>query len=161
MIPQVGVSAYRIDLGVVHPDNPGRYLAGIECDGAMYHSSAFARERDKIRQSMLEGLGWKILRIWSTEWWLNKSRELERIDNDLRHLLEQERRHSSNLAALPEIMDLTRKFIIRNYTLESVIAVIARGFITALKIVIMNQTQHLLGEEFSRRKRLRSRKQWI
>ena len=92
VIPQVGVSAYRIDLGVVHPDNPGRYLAGIECDGAMYHSSAFARERDKIRQSMLEGLGWKILRIWSTEWWLNKSRELERIDNDLRHLLEQERR---------------------------------------------------------------------
>ena len=91
MIPQVGVSAYRIDLGVVHPDNPGRYLAGIECDGAMYHSSAFARERDKIRQSMLEGLGWKILQIWSTEWWLNKSRELERIDNDLRHLLERER----------------------------------------------------------------------
>ena len=91
VIPQVGVSAYRIDLGVVHPDKPGCYLAGIECDGAMYHSSAFARERDKIRQSVLEGLGWKILRIWSTEWWLSKSRELIRIDNDLRHLLEQER----------------------------------------------------------------------
>ena len=92
VVPQVGVSAYRIDLGVVHPDKPGCYLAGVECDGAMYHSSAFARERDKIRQSVLEGLGWKILRIWSTEWWLNKSRELKRIDNDLRQLLEQERR---------------------------------------------------------------------
>ena len=75
---------------MVHPDRPGRCLAGIECDGAMYHSSALARERDKIRQSVLEGLGWKILRIWSTEWWLNKSRELERIDDDLRRLLEEE-----------------------------------------------------------------------
>ncbi len=92
IVPQVGVSAYRIDLGVVHPDKPGCYLAGIECDGAMYHSSAFARERDKIRQSVLEGLGWSILRIWSTEWWLSKSRELKRVDDNLRYLLEQERK---------------------------------------------------------------------
>ena len=97
VIPQVGVSAYRIDLGVVHPDKPGCYLAGIECDGAMYHSSAFARERDKIRQSVLEGLGWKIFRIWSTEWWLNKSGELKRVDDDLRDLLEQERKQRQSL----------------------------------------------------------------
>lgn len=66
--PQVGVSAYRIDLGIVHPDEPGVYVAGVECDGATYHSSAFARERDKIRQSVLEGLGWTLLRVWSTDW---------------------------------------------------------------------------------------------
>ena len=53
--PQIGVSSFRIDLGVVHPDEPGVYLAGVECDGAMYHSSAFARERDKIRQESAGG----------------------------------------------------------------------------------------------------------
>ena len=76
--PQVGVSSYRIDLGVVHPDQSGEYLAGIECDGAMYHSSAIARERDKIRQSVLEGLGWTLFRIWSTDWWTNKIGAIKR-----------------------------------------------------------------------------------
>lgn len=85
--PQVGVSAYRIDMGVVHPDRPGLYLAGIECDGAMYHSSAYARERDKIRQSVLEGLGWTIFRVWSTDWWTNRAKALNELDQQLnRHL---------------------------------------------------------------------------
>ena len=86
---QVGASAYRIDLGVVHPDAPGRYLAGIECDGATYHSSVFARERDKIRQAVLEDLGWKILRIWSTDWWIDKAGALEKLDGALREVLEK------------------------------------------------------------------------
>ena len=89
--PQVGVSAYRIDLGIVHPDTPGRYLAGIECDGAMYHSSAFARERDKIRQAVLENLGWTIVRIWSTDWWTNKEGALKKVDDALRLRLEESR----------------------------------------------------------------------
>ena len=89
--PQVGVSAYRIDLGIVHPDLPGRYLAGIECDGAMYHSSAFARERDKIRQSVLEDLGWTIFRIWSMDWWTNKEGALQKVDDFLTELLEESR----------------------------------------------------------------------
>ncbi|MCE7509572.1 DUF3320 domain-containing protein [Alloalcanivorax xenomutans] len=85
--PQIGVSAYRIDMGVVHPDLPGLYLAGIECDGAMYHSSAYARERDKIRQGVLEGLGWTLFRVWSTDWWTNRSKALEELDQALnRHL---------------------------------------------------------------------------
>ena len=92
VVPQVGVSAYRIDLGVVHPDEPGRYLAGIECDGAMYHSSATARERDKIRQQVLERQGWSLFRIWSTDWWLNKPKALETVHNDLRERLEDDRR---------------------------------------------------------------------
>lgn len=86
--PQVGVSAYRIDLGVVHPDSPGLYLAGVECDGAMYHSSAYARERDKIRQGVLEGLGWTLFRVWSTDWWTNRARALDEIHNALTSRLE-------------------------------------------------------------------------
>ena len=89
--PQIGVSAYRIDLGIVHPDKPGRYLAGIECDGAMYHSSAFARERDKIRQSVLENLGWTIFRIWSTDWWTNKGGALKKINDALQEYLQKAR----------------------------------------------------------------------
>ena len=98
--PQVGVSAYRIDLGIVHPDQSGRYLAGIECDGAMYHSSAFARERDKIRQQVLEGLGWTLFRIWSTDWWTNKAGALEKADNALRRHLEDDRRRHAERASM-------------------------------------------------------------
>ncbi len=65
---QVGVSGYRIDLAVRDPDAPGRYIVGIECDGATYHSARTARDRDRIRQMVLENLRWKILRVWSTEW---------------------------------------------------------------------------------------------
>jgi very-short-patch-repair endonuclease len=89
--PQIGVSAYRIDLGIVHPDAPGRYLVGIECDGAMYHSSAYARERDKIRQVVLENLGWKLLRVWSTDWWTHRVKALEDLHQALNSILEAER----------------------------------------------------------------------
>ena len=99
--PQIGVSAYRIDIGVVHPDSPGRYLAGIECDGATYHRSAVARERDKIRQQVLEGLGWTIFRIWSTDWWMNKRRAVEAVDGRLRELLERDRQERGVEAAAP------------------------------------------------------------
>ena len=98
--PQVGVSAYRIDLGIVHPDQSGRYLAGIECDGAMYHSSAFARERDKIRQQVLEGLGWTLFRIWSTDWWTNKAGALEKVHNALCRHLEDDRRRQAERASI-------------------------------------------------------------
>ena len=90
--PQVGVSAYRVDLGIVHPDAPGRYLAGVECDGAMYHGSSVARERDKIRRQVLEGLGWKLFRIWSTDWWTNRARALDVLHEELRGHLEADRR---------------------------------------------------------------------
>jgi transcription elongation GreA/GreB family factor/very-short-patch-repair endonuclease len=70
--PQVGVAGYRIDLGVRDPQNPGRYALGIECDGAMYHSSRAARDRDRLRESMLTGLGWTLHRIWGTDWYRNR-----------------------------------------------------------------------------------------
>lgn len=67
-VPQVGVSSYRIDIGVEHPSRPGEFILGIECDGAMYHSAKTARDRDRLRQEVLERRGWKIHRIWSTDW---------------------------------------------------------------------------------------------
>ena len=65
---QVGCSGYRIDMAVKHPTISGRYVLGIECDGAAYHSARTARERDRLRQEVLEDMGWKIYRIWSTDW---------------------------------------------------------------------------------------------
>jgi very-short-patch-repair endonuclease len=86
--PQVGCSGYRIDLAVVDPRAPGRYLVGIECDGRSYHSGATARDRDRLRQHVLESLGWKILRVWSTDWWLNPDKEIEKITTLLATLVQ-------------------------------------------------------------------------
>jgi KaiC/GvpD/RAD55 family RecA-like ATPase len=70
--PQVGCAGFRIDLAIIDPLQPGRYILGIECDGAQYHSSRVARDRDRLRQEILEDhLGWKIHRVWSTDWWHN------------------------------------------------------------------------------------------
>ncbi|MFM1988031.1 MAG: hypothetical protein RJA99_988 [Pseudomonadota bacterium] len=87
--PQVGCSRYRIDIGVVDPRAPGRYLAGIECDGATYHSGATARDRDRLRQAVLERLGWTIYRIWSTDWWLNPEQEIAKLTERLGALMSQ------------------------------------------------------------------------
>ncbi len=67
-----------VDIGVVDPQHPGRYLIGIECDGASYHSARSARDRDRLREEVLRGLGWKLHRIWSTDWFRNPERELQR-----------------------------------------------------------------------------------
>ena len=76
---QIGVAGYFIDLAVVHPKFPGRYLLGIECDGATYHSARSARDRDRLRQRVLENLGWEIHRIWSTDYFRHPSREIDRV----------------------------------------------------------------------------------
>jgi len=88
---QVGASAFRIDLAVVHPDARGTYLTGVECDGATYHRSATARDRDKLREQVLRGLGWEILRVWSTDWWIDQADTLEKLDGALRALLADSR----------------------------------------------------------------------
>lgn len=77
--PQVGVAKYRVDIGVVHPDRAGNYILGVECDGATYHSSKAARDRDRLRQDVLEGLNWKIHRVWSTDWYRDPEREFARL----------------------------------------------------------------------------------
>jgi very-short-patch-repair endonuclease len=76
--PQIGVAGFFIDLAVVDPKRPGRYVLGIECDGATYHSARSARDRDRLRQEVLELQGWRIHRIWSTDWYKRPTQELRR-----------------------------------------------------------------------------------
>ncbi len=78
LIPQLGASHFRIDMVAVHPDNPGRFVLAIECDGASYHSSYTARDRDRLRQQQLENLGWRFHRIWSTDWFMRKEDDVKR-----------------------------------------------------------------------------------
>lgn len=81
---QVGCSGYRIDLAVRDPEAPGRYLLGVECDGANYHSGKSARDRDRLRQAVLEGLGWRLHRVWSTDWWLQRPKEITKLEEALK-----------------------------------------------------------------------------
>ena len=77
--PQLGCHGFSIDFAVRDPNKPERYILAVECDGASYHSSAFARDRDRIRQSVLEELGWRFHRIWSTDWFRNANGEIKRL----------------------------------------------------------------------------------
>ncbi len=77
--PQVGIAGFFIDLAVADPEVPGRYLVGIECDGAAYHDSRSARDRDRLRQAVLEDHGWTIHRIWSQDWFQRPNAELDRL----------------------------------------------------------------------------------
>ncbi|GLK77679.1 hypothetical protein GCM10008171_29330 [Methylopila jiangsuensis] len=103
--PQVGVSGFRIDLGVVHPDKPGLYLAGVECDGATYHSSATARDRDRLREMVLTSLGWRIRRVWSRDWWSNAPEALDVLDARLRADLEADRANAAGEAETSQTPD--------------------------------------------------------
>jgi very-short-patch-repair endonuclease len=69
---QVGSAGFKIDLAVRHPEQPGRYMLAVECDGATYHSGLWARERDRLRQEILENMGWRFCRIWSTDWFYRR-----------------------------------------------------------------------------------------
>lgn len=76
--PQVGIAGLFVDLGIADPERPGRYVLGIECDGAPYHEARSARERDRLRQAVLEDHGWIIHRIWSTDWFQRPTEQVER-----------------------------------------------------------------------------------
>jgi transcription elongation GreA/GreB family factor len=103
--PQLGVAGYRIDIAVKHPDAPGSYLAAIECDGASYHSALSVRDRDRIRQEILESLGWRgrIWRIWSTDWFRTPRQETEKLVSFIEELRQSWRpEHSSGEAWIEE-----------------------------------------------------------
>lgn len=95
---QVGCAGYRIDLGIRHPDEPGRYVLGVECDGAAYHSARSARERDRLRAQVLcgidgrSGLGWTIHRIWSTDWWQDPDTEIAKVLNAVERTMRSPRK---------------------------------------------------------------------
>lgn len=87
VVPQVGVEGFRIDLGVRHPDYPIGFIAGVECDGARWHTGLSARDRDRIRQTILENMGWRIHRIWSTDWFADPDREMAKLLQNLEEWL--------------------------------------------------------------------------
>ena len=104
--PQVGVKGFRIDLGVIDPSRPGEYILGVECDGAAYHSARSARDRDRLRQEVLEGLGWRLHRIWSTDWFRNPHRETDRLIAAIKDAKNKTQEHKVEVATdddLPEI----------------------------------------------------------
>ena len=79
-VPQVGVAGYFIDVGVLLPGSNDEFLLGIECDGAAYHSAKSARDRDRLREEVLCKRGWKLHRIWSTDWYMNQHAEENRLE---------------------------------------------------------------------------------
>jgi very-short-patch-repair endonuclease len=95
---QVGSAGFKIDLAVRDPSKSGRYMLAIECDGATYHAALWARERDRLRQQILEGLGWRFHRIWSTDWFYRRARELEK----LKQVLDAAR--AEEIPALPTLL---------------------------------------------------------
>ena len=116
---QIGVSKFRVDMGIVHPDQPGKYLAGIECDGATYHGSPSARDRDRVRQVILENLGWRIFRLWSTDYFQDPGYAIQKMSDRLTLALETDRANKKQAAAedlvikkqVAEEQDLTSEFI--------------------------------------------------
>jgi len=116
---QIGVSKFRVDMGIVHPDQPGEYLAGIECDGATYHSSPSARDRDRVRQVILENLGWRIFRLWSTDYFQDPRYAIRKMSDRLKVALETDRANKEQKAAVDQVIkkqiaedqDLTSEFI--------------------------------------------------
>jgi len=88
VVPQVGAAHYRIDMAVRHPDQLGEFVLGIECDGAMYHSSRVARDRDRLRQEVLERLGWKLHRIWGPTWYRDRSKAEERLEHAIKKAID-------------------------------------------------------------------------
>ena len=79
--PQVGAAGFRIDMAIRHPEKAGLFVLGIECDGYQYHAAPAARDRDRLRDQVLAGLGWRLHRIWGTSWYRDRAVEEERLRN--------------------------------------------------------------------------------
>jgi very-short-patch-repair endonuclease len=102
--PQVGSAGFFIDIAVKDPNKPGKYILAIECDGASYHSSVSARDRDRLRQNVLEGMGWKFHRIWSTDWFRTQSRQIELLKKAIEIAINESNQtsNSQNLKIAPK-----------------------------------------------------------
>ena len=83
----VGTSDYRIDLAVIHPNNPNEYILGIECDGGAYQRAKSARDRDRTRTSVMEGLGWNIFHVWAPSYFENKTKIIKKIQKVIKELI--------------------------------------------------------------------------
>jgi hypothetical protein len=90
VVPRVGCAGFRVDLGVLDPDEPGRFRLGIECDAEKYHGADVARDRDRLRSQVLESLGWRLVRVWSTDWYRNRGDAEKRLLDEVDRLLEED-----------------------------------------------------------------------
>ncbi len=97
---QIGASGFRVDLAVADPERPGRFVLGIECDGAQYHRSRSARDRDRLRQQVLESHGWIIHRVWSADWYLRPREELKKLEAAIDAAKAEWRERDGNMPAL-------------------------------------------------------------
>jgi very-short-patch-repair endonuclease len=111
VVSQVGVAGFFIDLAVRHPTKPGSYLLGVECDGASYHSARSARDRDRLRQEILENQGWKIHRVWSTDWFKSRNNELNRLLKRIEELLSFDPEYRKEKEAARNVASLRQKLI--------------------------------------------------
>ncbi|MGB7070543.1 MAG: DUF3320 domain-containing protein [Pyrinomonadaceae bacterium] len=98
--PQVGVSGYKIDFGVYDDEVRDKFVCGLECDGVAYHSSESARDRDRLRQQVLERRGWEIHRVWSTDWFKDREGQIERLLGLIEQSRETERRKAKDKEAI-------------------------------------------------------------
>lgn len=149
---QVGVAGFFIDIGVTHPDMPGQYLLGIECDGATYHSAQSVRDRDKIRQGVLENLGWKIHRIWSTDWFKDGEKERDRLRAVLEHAsMDAERRRaeiSPQEATDDTVSDLPRYESERIEEIEEIVEAPREPGSEEVLKARLYELRNLISEEF-------------
>lgn len=104
--PQVGVAGYRIDLGVRHPARPGEFVLGVECDGAAYHSSRVARDRDRLRQEVLEGLDWRLYRIWGPSWFRDPRGQEALLKKAIEHAVNGQQHQPSRAKAVTSTPDV-------------------------------------------------------
>jgi very-short-patch-repair endonuclease len=124
-VPQVGVAGYFVDIGVRHPEWPHGFVLGVECDGASYHSAKSARDRDRLRQEVLEELGWRLHRVWSTDWFNNPRREAERLRGVISTSLEDLKRRefeymapASSREAKPQAAQVREAIVVPVFTEE-------------------------------------------
>lgn len=104
VVPQVGTSGYRIDMAVQRPGHPGQFVLGIECDGAAYHRSKAARDRDRLREEVLTRLGWRLHRIWGTSWYRSREHEQQRLRRAIEQAIAEEQ--TSTLPAARQVASI-------------------------------------------------------
>ena len=90
VVAQLGVAGFFLDLAVRHPRKPDSFILGVECDGATYHSARSARDRDRLRQEILERLGWRVHRIWSTDWYRDRGSCVGRLRTRLEQIVRED-----------------------------------------------------------------------
>ena len=118
-VPQVGEAGFFIDIAVRDQNKPGKFLMAIECDGATYHSSKTARDRDRLRQQILEGHGWKVRRIWSTDWFNDQNAAIKPIIDELKKLTKESEIEKKNDEMVDQIISDTES-IDEIYDVETV-----------------------------------------